>query len=52
MNWILFAITTLLIISSAWFFFQHKNEERRDRKIFEEYLRKSRKITGKKPLQE
>jgi hypothetical protein len=51
MNWILFAITTLLIISSAWFFFQYRKEGRRDRQIFDEYVRKSRKITGKKQLQ-
>ncbi len=44
MDWILFGIAALLILSIIWFILEYKRDLRKDREIFDEYLEKQRKI--------
>lgn len=44
MNWILFGIVALLILSIIWFVIEYKRDLRKDKEIFDEYLENQRKI--------
>lgn len=44
MDWILFGIVTLLILSIIWFFIEHKRDFRKNQDFFDEYLENQRKL--------